>query len=77
MTTIAAPNAQAWLVKEATSLGPFVVRLDGDRVGFGALDRDHWVVVVDASGALKRVGRVLRIRAISNRPPSTSTGCPW
>ena len=63
MTTTTAPNAQAWLAKEATSLGPFVVRLDGDRVGFGALAPGHWVVVVDAAGALKRVGRILRIRA--------------
>jgi hypothetical protein len=63
MTTTAAPNAQAWLAKEATSLGPFVVRLGGNRVGFGALDRGHWVVVVAAAGALKRVGRILRIRA--------------
>ncbi len=63
MTTTTAPNAQAWLAKEATSLGPFVVRLDGDRVGFGALATGHWVIVVDAAGALKRVGRILRIRA--------------
>jgi Helicase conserved C-terminal domain len=63
MTTTTAPNAQAWLAKEATSLGPFVVRLDGGRVGFGALAPGHWVVVVDAAGALKRVGRILRIRA--------------
>jgi hypothetical protein len=61
MTTTAAPNAQAWLAKEATSLGPFVVRLDGDRIG-SAVAPGHWVVVVDGSGALKRVGRILRIR---------------
>jgi Helicase conserved C-terminal domain len=63
MTTTTAHNAQAWLAKEATSLGPFIVRLDGDRVGFGALAPGHWVVVVDAAGALTRVGRILRIRA--------------
>jgi hypothetical protein len=63
MTTTATPNTQAWLAKEAASLGPFVVRLGGDRAGFGALDRGHWVVIVDAPGALKRVGRILRIRA--------------
>jgi hypothetical protein len=63
MTTTTAPNAQAWLAREATSLGPFVVRLDGARVGFGALAPGHWVVVVDAPGVLKRVGRILRIRA--------------
>jgi hypothetical protein len=63
VTTTTAPNAQAWLAREATSLGPFVVRLDGDRAGFGALAPGHWVLVVDASGALKRVGRILRIRA--------------
>ncbi|MBK8056439.1 MAG: helicase [Gemmatimonadetes bacterium] len=61
MTTTTAPNAQAWLAKEATSLGPFVVRLDGDRI-VGAVAPGHSVVVVDAAGALKRVGRILRIR---------------
>lgn len=63
MTTTTAPNVHAWLAGEATSLGPFVVRLDGDRVGFRALAPGHWVVVVDAFGALKRVGRILRVRA--------------
>ncbi|HWL62338.1 MAG TPA: DISARM system helicase DrmA [Steroidobacteraceae bacterium] len=61
MTTTTAPNAQAWLAKEATSLGPFVIRLDGDRIGT-AVAPGHSVVVVDASGGLKRVGRILRIR---------------
>jgi len=61
MTTTTAPNAQAWLAKEATPLGPFVVRLDGDRFG-SAVAPGHWVVVVDPSGTLKRVGRILRIR---------------
>ncbi len=61
MMTTTAPNAQAWLAKEATPLDPFVVRLDGDRVG-SAVAPGHWVVVVDAAGALKRVGRILRIR---------------
>lgn len=63
MTTTARPNAQAWLAKDATSCGPFIVRLGGDRTAFGALDAGHWVVVVDAGGALNRVGRILRIRA--------------
>lgn len=57
-----APNGQAWLVKEATSLGPFVFRLDGDRVG-SAVAAGDWLVVANAAGALKRVGRILRIRA--------------
>ena len=61
MTMTPAPNAQAWLAKEATSLGPFVVRLGGDRID-SAVPAGHWVVVVDAAGALKRVGRILRIR---------------
>lgn len=63
MTTSTAPNAQAWLAKEATPLRPFVVRLAVDRVGFGALTTAHWVVVVDTTGALSRVGRILRICA--------------
>ena len=61
MTVTTAPNAQAGLAKEATSLDPFAVRLDGGRIG-SVVGPGHWVVVVDAAGALKRVGRVLRIR---------------
>jgi hypothetical protein len=61
VTTTTAPNPQAWLAKELTSLGPFVVRLDGGPIG-SAVAPGHWVVVVDADGALKRVGRILRIR---------------
>ena len=63
MTTTTASNAQAWLAKEATPLGPYVVRLGGERIAFSALSREHWVIVVDTTGALKRVGRILRIRA--------------
>ena len=63
MTTITAANAHAWLAKEETPLSPFVVRLDGNHAGFGALASGHWVVVVDTVGALRRVGRILRIRA--------------
>lgn len=62
MTTTSAPNAQAWLAREPTPLGPFVVLLDSDRIG-SAVVPGHWVVIVDAAGALKRVGRILRIRA--------------
>jgi hypothetical protein len=62
MTTATAANAQAWLAKEATPLGPYVVRLGGDRVG-SAVAPGHWVIVADTAGALKRVGRILRIRA--------------
>ncbi len=54
------PTAQAWLAKEATSFGPFVVRRNGDRVG-SAVAPGHWVVVVDGRGALKCVGRILRV----------------
>jgi hypothetical protein len=63
MTTTAKPNAPAWLAKDVTPLGPFVVRLRCDRTSLGALATGHWVVVVDAAGALKGVGRILRIRA--------------
>jgi len=61
MTTTAA--SAVWLAKETLSLGPFVVQLVGDRAGFSALAPSHWVVAVSNEGALKRVGRILRIRA--------------
>ncbi|MBX3245873.1 MAG: DISARM system helicase DrmA [Myxococcales bacterium] len=54
-------DARAWLAEEAAPISPFVVRLDGDGSG-SAIARGHWVVVTDAVGVLKRVGRVLRIR---------------
>jgi hypothetical protein len=54
-------TAQAWFAKEATSLGAFCLRFDADRIS-SAIANGHWVVVVDGSGALKRVGRILRIR---------------
>jgi hypothetical protein len=54
-------SASSWLAKEARPLGPFVLRLAGDRVG-SAVAPGHWVVVVDADGALKRAGRILRVR---------------
>lgn len=63
MTTTSASSTQAWLAKEATPLGPFVLRLAGARTGVGAFTPGHWVVVVDATGGLRRVGRILRIRA--------------
>jgi hypothetical protein len=62
MTTTQTPNVQAWIAKEAMPRDLFVVRLDGERTDFGALGRDHWVVVVDAKGILNRVGRILRVR---------------
>ncbi|WP_386069784.1 DISARM system helicase DrmA [Tahibacter sp. UC22_41] len=52
---------RAWLAKELTFVSPFGVRLDGDRAGHAVVPGD-WVVLVDTAGALKRVGRVLRIR---------------
>lgn len=63
MTTTANPSVQAWLAKEVVRLGPYLVRLAGERSNFGAIERGHWVVVLDEVGALKRVGRVLRIRS--------------
>jgi hypothetical protein len=57
------PQVEAWILKETSWLSPFVVRLSGDRTGFGAFVRGHWVVVVDALGFPKRVGRILFIHA--------------
>jgi predicted GTPase len=71
MTTTTAANAQVWLVKEATRLGPFVVWLDGDCVDFGELAPGQWVVVVDTTRALKRVGRI-RIPRIRTNLESTT-----
>src|SRR4051812_48944559 len=64
MTTSAASNVETWLAKEeAMPLGPLAVVLAGDRGGFSALARGHFVVVVDVAGAIKRIGRILRIRS--------------
>jgi hypothetical protein len=63
MTTTADPDAQGWLAKEPTWLGPYVVQLDGERSTFAAVDEGHWIVVAGADGALKRVGRILRVRS--------------
>ncbi len=57
------PSIQAWLKKGAERDGAFSVRLPGGRVTFGAIDRGHWVVVVDDAEAARRVGRVLRVRS--------------
>ncbi len=62
MTTVTS-NAQVWLAKVATSVSQFVVRLDVGPTGHCALEKSHWVVVVDAAGVLKRAGRILRSRA--------------
>lgn len=56
-------SAQAWLAKEVLEIGPWLIRLSGRRSSFNGIDRGHWVVVVDANGALKRVGRILRVRS--------------
>jgi len=61
MTITPAPSAQAWLVWEVASIGPFVVRLDSSDIG-NVVAPGHWVVVLDAAGALKRVGCIIRIR---------------
>lgn len=51
MTTITAPNTQAWLAKDTISLGRFLVRLESDRVGFSTQGSCRWVLAVDAGGA--------------------------
>ena len=61
MTTTTAPIVEAWLAKETMPLGPFVARIDGDRIG-GEVCPGHWVIVVDEIGTMKRVGRILRVR---------------
>jgi hypothetical protein len=50
MTMDTAPNAQAWPANEATPLGPFVARLDGDRADFAELARGRGVLVVETTG---------------------------
>lgn len=63
MSAIAKPSNQAWIAKETTKLGPYVLRLDGEASSFAALVRGDWVVVIHPEGTLTRVGRVLRIRS--------------
>lgn len=54
MTTTTAPNPQAWLAKEATSLGPFVVRVEHDHIA-GAVAYGVSVAIMDVAVVLKRV----------------------
>jgi len=53
-------DAHVWLAKETPPIDPFVIRLNGETAG-SALTQGRWVVV-DATGTLKRVGRIFRIR---------------
>ena len=53
---------QVFLCKEGTKLSPFVLRIDGTFAEFATDRSGAWVVVVDALGALVRVGRLLRVR---------------
>ncbi|WP_225199132.1 DISARM system helicase DrmA [Gluconobacter oxydans] len=62
MTLTADPAPQSWLAKEPTWLGTSVVRLNGERSAYSAVDEGHWIVAVEADGTLTRVGRILRIR---------------
>ncbi len=55
-------DTPAWMAKDGTGLVQFVLRLDGDSTDFVAQRSGDWVVAVDASGAVLRVGRIMRIR---------------
>ena len=68
MTLTAIPSPQAWLAKEVVGFGPCLVRLGGERSTFGAIQRGHWVVVVDADGALERVGQDAATVSVSFQP---------
>jgi hypothetical protein len=54
---------EAWLANEGVRLGAYLVRLAGRRSTFDAIDRGHWIAVLDDAGTVKRVGRVLRVRS--------------
>lgn len=42
-------DAQGWLAKEATPIGPFVIPFEGDRIG-SAVAPSHWFVIVNSKG---------------------------
>lgn len=63
MTSTVDSNPQCWLAKDAAWLGRYVVLLNGERSTFSAIDEGHWIVATDADGTLKKVCRILRIRA--------------
>lgn len=59
---VANPAIQAWLVKEVRPHSPNYVRVTGGSTDFGALKQGHWIIVTEAGGVMKRVGRILRLR---------------
>jgi len=44
-------------------LAPYTLALKGERSLYQAIAEDDWVLVLDATGAVARAGRVLRIRS--------------
>lgn len=66
MSLTVTSDPQSWLTKELIWLGPCMARLEGERSAFPAINEGHWVVAAEADGKLKRVGKILRIRADIN-----------
>jgi hypothetical protein len=69
MTKIDAPiTHSSWAAVDSglsteARLAPYVLVLDGGRDSFQAIASDDWVVILNASARVTRVGRVLRIRS--------------
>lgn len=45
------------------TLAPYTLRLKGERLLYQAIADDDWVLILDATGQITRVGRVLRVRS--------------
>jgi len=67
-TTTAAKQPNAWIAIENgpviyPTLAPYTLRLNGERSLYQAIAEDDWVLILNTTGHITRVGRVLQVRS--------------
>ena len=67
-TDISNPEANAWIAVESdhapkSALAPYTLQLKGVKALYQAINERDWILILDVSGLITRVGRVLRIRS--------------